>query len=383
MTYSDGQGNTWNEYRPPEEVLNPDSLASMRDAPVTILHPPGLVTRDVWDDVAIGHVGSDAVPEGERLVTTALVIQSGPAVARVKSGELCETSAGYTCDLDESPGIFDGVACTRVQRTIRYNHVAIGPEGFARGGPTMALRMDGVAVEVCPIPDPAPRTDSAGDPAKDITPMKTLKIKGRTFRSDAEAEMVEAQKTVDGMDEEMATLATANASISAELSATKAAAIELAQRLSALEVKVAAEEKAEPAPVTEDLVPEAIQDSIIAKRGALLTSARVILPATVKLDGLKASEIKRAVVAHVHPTVKLDGLGADTLEGLYLGATATVAAQQAKRADGVAKVAEVLTPGADQVAGVAREDGAAVNHTASLQARLVKRGSEPLTAKAT
>lgn len=387
QTYSDGEGNTWNEYRPAEEVFAPASLASFRDAPVTVSHPAGLVTSSTWRGVAVGHVGDDAVSEADRLVTTTLVIQDAATVARVKSGELCETSAGYTCDLDETPGVYDGIPYRRIQRAILGNHVGLGEQGWARAGREMALRMDGADVAVpCGTPALPPATDlpavtGTRTDSKDTAHMK-IKIKGREYRADAEAEMVEAQKKVDEMEGESAQHAAANVSIAAELAATKTAMIEIAQKLSALEVKIAAEEAAEagekPADVTEDMVPEAIQDSIVAKRGALLTTAKAVLPATVKLDGLKAAEIKRAVVAHVHPTVKLDGLGPDTIEGLYLGATAAHAVQQAKRADGQKTLASVLTPDADQADAVKREDGAPATPAANLQQKLVAQGAAPL-----
>lgn len=396
FTYQDSNGETWGELRPAEEVFAPESLATLRDAPVTEGHPPALVTRETWDDVAIGHNGGVAAPEGDRFVVTdGLVVQSAPAVAKILSGELCETSCGYTCDLEESPGVYDGLPYTRVQRGIRYNHVALGREGWARGGADMALRMDGAAVEVGPpsLVPPLPttpsaasaataRNDAAGAPAKD-PPMKILKIKGRTFRLDDEAEMAEAQKTADAQGEEVTSQASANASVSAELAATKMALVELAQKLSALEVKIAAEEASDqtPAAVTEDMVPEAIQDSIVAKRGALLVTARALLPKETKLDGLKAGEIKKLVVARAHPTVKLDGLGNDTIDGMYLATTAKAAEQDARRDDGQNALSRVLTPGAEQSGNVAREDGEPENPSVVLQRKLEERGKAPLTTK--
>ena len=391
LPYADAAGNRWRELRPADEVFAEDSLATLRDAPVTELHPPGLVTRDTWDQVAVGHNSGGARVEGDHLVVTdGLVVQSAPVVAKVVSGELCETSAGYTCDLDETPGVYEGEAYDKVQRRIRYNHIALGPAGWARGGREMALRMDGaVETAAAPIPealsaDPgtATRSDSAGGPAKDNPTMKTLKLKGRTFRLDDVAEMAEAQKTADAMEGEVSTHAAANASISGELSATKTALIEVTKKLAALEVQIAAEEKAEAPAVTEDDVPEAVQDSIVAKRGVLLSTAKSVLPTTVKLDGLKAAEIKRAVVTHVHPTIKLDGLGADTIEGLYLGATAAHASQAAKRTDSQRALADVAAPSSDQADAAKREDSAAANHSTTLQDRLIKRGQTPLTTKA-
>lgn len=393
QTYSDGEGNTWNELRPAEEVFAPASLASFRDAPVTVAHPPGLVTGDTWRGVAVGHVGDDAVSEADRLVTTTLVIQDAATVARVRSGELCETSAGYTCDLDETPGVYDGIPYKRIQRSIVANHVGLGAAGWARGGREMALRMDGADVVVpCGVPATAPglptsgsvsapRNDSAGSPAKDH-PMKTLKIKGREYRADAEADMVEAQKKVDEMEGELSASVDKGAEVDAKLEAASKALIEAAQTVAALQVQLAAAKApADPKPVTEDDVPEAIQDSIVSKRGALLSTARTVLPAEVKLDGLKASEIRAKVVAHTMPTVKLDGLDGKTVEGMYLAVTTRAGEQAQKRTDGNNALASVLLPTSDQSAHVTREDGAAARPSASLQKKLIDQGAQPLNAK--
>lgn len=372
FTYQDEDGKVWSELRPPEEVFAADSLATLRDATVTEMHPPGPVTKENWDAVSIGHLSAPARQEGDRLVVTdGIVVQSGPAVDRVLSKDLREVSCGYSCDIDETPGVYDDQPYTRVQRGIRYDHIALGPEGWARGGREIALRMDGAAAQV---------QHAAGAPAKDDTSMKTITIKGRTFRLDDASEMAEAQKTADAAGEEIAAHSAANTTIAAELAATKTALVELAQKLSALEVKVAAEEAAEktPAAVTEDMVPEEVQDSIVAKRGALLVVARAMLPKEVKLDGLKATEIKRKVVAHAHPTVRLDGLSDDTVQGLYLAATTKASEQAARREDGQSALSRVFTPSDDQPGNVTREDGEAVPASVVLQRKLEEAGHNPL-----
>lgn len=385
LPYEDAAGNRWRELRPADEVFDADSLATLRDAPVTVLHPPGLVTGDTWDAVAVGHNAGPVSTEENRLVVTeGLVVQSAPAAARVRSGELCETSAGYTCDLDETPGVdpVDG-PYDKIQRTIRYNHVALGPKGWARGGREMALRMDGAAVEATELPAvTGTRTDSAGGPAKD-TRMKTIKIKGQTYRLDADDEMVAAQKKADEMEGELASAVDKSAEVDAKLEAASKALIEAAQTVAALQVQLsAAKAPAEAKPVSEDDVPEAVQDSIVAKRGALLASAKAVLPTTVKLDGLPAAEIRRQVVAHAMPTIKLDGLDEKTVGGMFLAVTASADAQKAQRADSQKALAGVAAPSTEQAAAVAREDGAPVDAGAKLQSDIVARGRAPLTPKA-
>lgn len=365
LPYEDAAGNRWRELRPADEVFAADSLATLRDAPVTVLHPPGLVTGDTWDAVAVGHNAGPVSTEADRLVVTdGLVVQSGEAAARVRSGELCETSAGYTCDLDETPGVdpVDG-PYDKIQRTIRYNHVALGPQGWARGGREMALRLDGAAVEATALPA------VTGTDSKDNTRMIILKFKGRTFRADDAAEMAEAQKTVDALEGEVTAATDKTAEVDAKLEAASKALIEAAQTVASLQVQLAAAKAPEAKPVAEDDVPEAVQDSIAQKRLALRDRASAVLPSTVKLDGLTAAEIRAKTIAHALPAVKLDGLDAKTVAGMFHAVTEAAVVQRAQRDDSQKALADVATPTAEQADAVKREDGTTTSPAATLQDR--------------
>ena len=83
------------------------------------------------------------------------------------------------------------------------------------------------------------------------------------------------------------------------------------------------------------------------------------------------------------PTMRIDGLDAKAVTQIFDGIVAGARTAQAKRADGKAKVAAVLTPGAEQGAEAARQDGAErVDHSAKLQQRLIDSGAKPLTSNA-
>lgn len=297
LEYSDGQ-RTWREYRPAEEVFAEDSLATLRGAVLTDLHPPKLVTPETYASVARGHADGTARRDGDFLVTDLMVQEAGLCRA-VETGDRRELSCGYTCEVERTPGVTpEGEKYDAIQRRIRHNHIALLPPGEGRSGPEVALRMDGAAVEVRRV-----------DAAKGSS-MKKIKVRGREIKLDAAEDEAAAQGAVD----EVQKKADADAS---ELAAVKGALMDALQKVAAMEAKMAAASAATPAAVTEDMVPEEVQDSIASKRGALLTSARQVLGAEVKLDGLKATEIHRKVVTHAHPTMKLDGLSADTVRGMY------------------------------------------------------------------
>lgn len=117
-------------YRPEDEVFHKDSLASFAHAPVTMDHPVDLVTAETWKAVAIGEAGDEVLRDGARL-RVPLILKDAAAIAAVQSGKR-EISAGYTCDIDHTPGIApDGTPYVAVQRAIRANHLAVVTRGRA------------------------------------------------------------------------------------------------------------------------------------------------------------------------------------------------------------------------------------------------------------
>lgn len=140
-------GTVQREYRPPEEVQAQDSLDSLKHAPVTDLHPEreGVripVTPENYKDLAVGHVAENVRPDGD-MIATDLLIQDQNMILKVESGDRRELSCGYDCVLDMSPGVSPkGEVYDVIQRQIRYNHVGLGPPGWGRQGPSVALRLD-------------------------------------------------------------------------------------------------------------------------------------------------------------------------------------------------------------------------------------------------
>lgn len=139
--YRDAEGNVVRELRPPDEVFDAASVGSFADAPVTDLHPPGAVDAYNWREVAVGTVTSPRV-DLDRIVAE-LVVLDADLIRKIEAGERVEVSAGYSCDLEWTPGAYDGEPYDAVQRNIRINHVALGPAGWGRAGPTVSLQLNG------------------------------------------------------------------------------------------------------------------------------------------------------------------------------------------------------------------------------------------------
>jgi hypothetical protein len=146
------KGETLRQYRPESEVFAADSIASMAGIPVTLGHPPALVTPANARDYQIGHV-SDAAPEtrvtvdgsAELWTKTVLVVADGSVLGDIDSTQdAFEVSAGYCCDLEMTAGVApNGEAYDAIQRNIKWNHVAILPPKMkARAGAEAKLRLD-------------------------------------------------------------------------------------------------------------------------------------------------------------------------------------------------------------------------------------------------
>lgn len=148
FTYRFPDGTVRRELRPPEEVFHVDSLASLRGAPVTDLHPEKdgeriAVTADNWRELAVGHAAEN-VQAQDPFVSADLLIQDRRMTDLINAGARKELSCGYGCDFDHTPGVWppSGEVYDVIQRKIRYNHIALGPENWGRAGSRVALRLD-------------------------------------------------------------------------------------------------------------------------------------------------------------------------------------------------------------------------------------------------
>jgi hypothetical protein len=151
FVYRDGGGRIRRELRPPDEVFDPASLKSLALVPVTNDHPPELLDSANLKQYQVGNVGDSVAREG-LLVRAPVVVQDASAVAAVLSGKQ-QLSCGYEADLDETPGVYDGVPYDAIQRRIRYNHLALVDSG--RAGPSCKLKLDAAeevrTMETCSI----------------------------------------------------------------------------------------------------------------------------------------------------------------------------------------------------------------------------------------
>jgi uncharacterized protein len=117
-------------YRPPEEVFSKDALESFTSLPVTVDHPPEMVSSKNWKKYVRGYTGEE-VAKDDIYVRVPLILKDERAIADVQDGKN-ELSFGYTCDVEFTPGQTpDGQKYDAIQRNPRGNHLAIVSAGRA------------------------------------------------------------------------------------------------------------------------------------------------------------------------------------------------------------------------------------------------------------
>lgn len=285
LLYRNPDGTVRRELRLPEEVFKADSLETLKMVPVTDGHPSEFLDSSNTAKYQRGHTGESIRNDGTRLGGSVMVIDSKLA-GELERGSKREVSCGYTCELEESPGVTEsGERYDCIQRGIVYNHVAIVERG--RAGPDVRVRMDkSDAIEVS--------ADSTQQHHEDRTEVATVKTRIDGVEYDVPEQAAQAIAKVEK----------AHADELAKLRADGEATAKRAEQLQA-KLDTAAEELKKK---DEELkaAPERLK-SQIAVRAALEASAREHLGSKVKLDSLDDKQIKLLILERLNP--KFDSKG--------------------------------------------------------------------------
>jgi hypothetical protein len=228
LLYRRADGSTF------RELVTLDTLRSMAGGlprgPLTLEHPDEFVSPDNVGRYGVGDVDGELLIEENAQGAFARVkvaVRRRDAQTAIDGGKV-ELSPGYDVDVDETPGThpvygpYDGVQVAR-----RVNHLAIVDR--ARGGPTVALRVDSGDAESIAPPSPGASMDPAALKALAealapmlapllIAGMAEVKAKGEAAEAAAQAgaaEQADAGATVPKAEYD---------TMKAELDAMKAAA---------------------------------------------------------------------------------------------------------------------------------------------------------------
>jgi hypothetical protein len=285
LLYRLPDGTTRRELRHPEDVARADSLSSLAGVPVTDEHPPELLTPETATRYQRGYTGDEVSLTGDK-VATSLTVTDAALIKAIAEGRKVELSCGYTCDLDPTPGVWQGQEYDARQTNIVYNHLAVVPRG--RAGPDVRLRLDAAAEASDDYPGHEPKEGT----------LTKIRIDGVDYEvSEAAATAITAKLRADSEAIEAAKATATEAEEKAET---------LSTQLEETTAKKDAAEDALKTAQTQRTDADAI-NAAVTKRLALIAQAQPYVGADVKLDALDDRGIREAALMAINPEAKFDG----------------------------------------------------------------------------
>lgn len=326
FTYKDAAGNTVKELRKPSEVFAGKSISTLTMAPLCDDHPSERVDSTNAKKYSVGSVGTDLEKDGDFLRGSVMVTDQA-TIDKVEKEDKQELSCGYTCEVDPTPGTWNGEHYDAVQKNIVYNHLALVSVG--RAGPDVKLRLDSAAMVDEPqgklsmteaeikdlkAENARLRADSA-KPVKEVESensdtSETAGTKGGAGAPAQKTKMMKIgdkdfdvpQKLADAMEEWMKDAGTMLGKTMLEKDASKAKSDAKDDEIKKLRVQLSN--------------PEKLQEAVRA-RVALEKNAFRVLGDDIKTDSMSDDEIKKAIVLKVSPEAKLDAVSDIYLQGRY------------------------------------------------------------------
>jgi uncharacterized protein len=317
-------GSRRRELRHPDDVFHPDSLATYPIAPVTVDHP-GRVGPHNWKTHAVGTIGPGVRRNGD-FVSGDVHLQHGDAMDRAERGDLKEISCGYTCDIDPTPGQYQGKPFDVAQKNIRINHVAIGPSGWGRMGPETRMHLDSAAAISGELDGASGdarylRDDSGNRPRSGESKTMTPEEKAAQEKADSDAlaaklnaDLTKAQREVEQARADAKAASTSGEKLAAQAREDQAKIATLSAENELLKHQVE-RSRSDGKTAEQKRAADAEEQRKVEELITLRADARMVF-ATVddpegkswKADGKNADAIRREIILHLEPSLKLDGV---------------------------------------------------------------------------
>lgn len=349
--YKNPDGSIRRELRLPEEVFAPESLASYKGKPVILTHEAGMIDSDNVQQEQIGTILSEGTQDGDN-VRAQIIIHD----ARKLDYGLRELSLGYSLDLEEVPGEWQGQPYDAIQRNIRVNHLALVEKARAgdsarlnidgedtqqnqKGGNTMSKRKDGLTPEeIAQLveeykkrkeqrmqgqqPDNQPAADAEGeedtpenqDEGEETAADPVQEVKENRDRRDAAGDcetMDEANGMIAQQDSDIQKLLDFIAQLQAKIDFDEASSEES-------KTDEEGDPQPEAAPAEEKKEESVNMDSIDAYVSQKIELIR--LGDKLHMDGIetmKPMDAKRAIIKKVNPNIRLDGKDKAYIDAMY------------------------------------------------------------------
>ena len=314
--YTRGDGSQVREYRPEDEVSDPDSLASFGMKAVTLNHPKVLLDSKTTKLHQVGHAGSH-VRFSDGFVEVALVITDEEAINSIERGDTQEVSAGYRVDYDPTPGVTpEGESYDGIQRNIKVNHIALVSRG--RAGRNARLLLDS-----CDRNDAVAEIETPSNSAEQS--MARITLDGleveipadsatavKSFVKDTQRGMAELQQKLDAQVEEFQAATNEKTELQERVDNATGRIEELEKQLA--EAVAASEQRSD----AEEI------NSAVNKRIEALNKFAPILPEDYKFDGEDEAQIMALAYSNVFEKEAREDASADYLLGVLDGVLAAM-----------------------------------------------------------
>ncbi len=344
--YKNPDGSSRRELRLPEEVFAPESLASYKGKPVILTHEAGMIDSDNVQQEQIGTILSEGTQDGDN-VRAQIIIHD----ARKLDYGLRELSLGYSLDLEEVPGEWQGQPYDAIQRNIRVNHLALVEKARAgdsarlnidgedtqaeKGGNTMSKRKDGLTPEEIAqlveeykkrkeqrMLNNQPAADAEGeedtpenqDEGEETAADPVKEVKENRDRRDAAGDcetMDEANGMIAQQDADIQKLLDFIAQLQAKIDFDEASSEET-------NTDEEGDPQPEAAPAEEKKEESLNMDSIDAIVSQKIELIR--LGDKLHMDGIetmKPMDAKKAIIKKVNPNIRLDGKDKAYIDAMY------------------------------------------------------------------
>ena len=344
--YKNPDGSIRRELRLPEEVFAPESLASYKGKPVILTHEAGMIDSDNVQQEQIGTILSEGTQDGDN-VRAQIIIHD----ARKLDYGLRELSLGYSLDLEEVPGEWQGQPYDAIQRNIRVNHLALVEKARAgdsarlnidgedtqaeKGGNTMSKRKDGLTPEEIAqlveeykkrkeqrMLNNQPAADAEGeedtpenqDEGEETAADPVQEVKENRDRRDAAGDcetMDEANGMIAQQDADIQKLLDFIAQLQAKIDFDEASSEET-------NTDEEGDPQPEAAPAEEKKEESVNMDSIDAYVSQKIELIR--LGDKLHMDGIdamKPMDAKKAIIKKVNPNIRLDGKDKAYIDAMY------------------------------------------------------------------
>ncbi|RLB93611.1 MAG: hypothetical protein DRH26_03485 [Deltaproteobacteria bacterium] len=278
--------------RLPEEVFHPDSIKSFVNLTVTDDHPADYVTTDNVKRLQKGQVSG--VEKAGDVLAGVVTVTDTAQIKKIREGKR-EVSVGYSNDLKDQKGEYNGVEYDFVQTNIRANHLAIVDAG--RCGPSCGLTMDNNSNK------------------EKIMPTITIDSIQYTVEDAQLVQAIQNQQTAHDAEVE---------NLKKKLTEEEEEKLELKKKKDKAEAEKDAVEK--------EKMSDADLSALVSERAALIVQAQGILGDKMPECTDCHIEIKTAVIDHILPDMELDGKSED-----YINAAFDMAIKKNVKADDTLK----------------------------------------------